>query len=91
MRPVLARFVCRRRGHVNTALMLPEDGWGLYAFSQLACSRCKRIEYRTDMWAELGRYNAERSRGVVHEPAFAARMAIQQEYFDELTAAEAFR
>lgn len=79
---LFARLVCQRRGHVNTMLALPEDGWGLYAFSRLFCSRCGRVEHETDVWAELGRYNAERSRGVVHDPVFAARMAVHQEYFD---------
>ena len=40
IRPVL-RLVCWLRGHVNCAWMLPEDEFGLYAFSRLFCSRCE--------------------------------------------------
>lgn len=65
-------------------LALPEDGWGLYAYSEMRCGRCGLVTDRVDIWAELARYNAERSRGVAHEPYFAERMAIQQAYFDEL-------
>ena len=62
--------------------MLPEDGWGLYAYSMLDCSRCGRVEQTTDIWHDLARYNSERARGVVHEPWFVERMAAQQWYFD---------
>jgi hypothetical protein len=82
LRRLLARLVCLRRGHTSAMLTLPEDGWGLYAVSKLYCSRCGRVEWEPDPWAELGRYNGERARGIVHEPAFIARMAIQQDYFD---------
>lgn len=33
-------------------------------------------------WDALGRYNAERSRGLVHTPEWAAVMAKEQEEFD---------
>jgi hypothetical protein len=83
LKTLLLRLVCWRRGHVNAMLALPEDGWGLYAYSRLFCSRCGRTEHEPDIWAELGRYNAERGHGVVHEPWKVERMAIQQQYFDE--------
>ena len=37
---VLLRLVCVVRGHVNAAEMLPEEAFGLYAYSRLFCSRC---------------------------------------------------
>jgi hypothetical protein len=33
--------------------------------------------------SRLGTYNAERARGIVHTPAWAAQMAVLQERFDE--------
>ena len=36
----LRRLVCLVRGHVNAAWMLPEEEYGLYAYSRLFCARC---------------------------------------------------
>lgn len=45
----LLRPWCWLRGHVNAAWMLPEDTFGLYAYSRLFCSRCElTFERRTD-------------------------------------------
>jgi hypothetical protein len=81
----LVRFLCARRGHSGTVgmLALPEDGWGLYAYSRLTCSRCGAVIHEPDIWAALARYNTERAHGIVHDPEYAKRMAIQQAYFDE--------
>jgi hypothetical protein len=37
---IAGSVVCRARGHVNAAWMLPEETFGLYAYSRLFCSRC---------------------------------------------------
>jgi hypothetical protein len=39
------RLICLIRGHVNAAEMLPEEVFGLYAYSRLYCSRCGRVEH----------------------------------------------
>ena len=79
----LARLRCALTNHDLVTWMLPEDGWGLYAFSRISCSRCGYVSIDRYPFEELARYNAERGRGIVHDPAFVARMAIQQEYFDQ--------
>jgi len=81
----LRRFVCRWQGHEHAATMLPEDGWGLYAYSRLFCRRCDTTFEEPYPFAELADYNGRVHRGIVHTPEFAARMAIQQRYFDEKT------
>jgi hypothetical protein len=43
----LLRPWCWLVGHYNAAWMLPEDEFGLYAYSRLFCSRCdKTFEWR---------------------------------------------
>lgn len=40
----MKRLICLFRGHVNGATILPEDHFGLYAFSRLYCLRCGRTQ-----------------------------------------------
>lgn len=40
LRPLL-RPLCWVIGHRNAAWMLPEEEFGLYAYSRLYCSRCE--------------------------------------------------
>ena len=79
----LRRFMCSRQGHEHAATMLPEDGWGLYAYSRLFCSRCGTTFEQPYPFGELADYNGRVGRGIVHTPEYAARMAIQQRYFND--------
>lgn len=38
---VIFRPVCWLRGHTSAAWMLPEEEYGLYAYSRLYCGRCE--------------------------------------------------
>lgn len=80
---LIRRLTCLFRGHVNAMTVLPEDGWGLYAFSRRYCSRCNQTFSEPYPFAQLAQYNSEVGRGVVHEPWMVERMAIQQAYFDQ--------
>ena len=71
------------RAHNAAMEMLPEDGWGLYAYSRLFCRRCERTFEEPYPFQQLADYNGRVGQGIVHTPEFAARMAIQQRYFDE--------
>lgn len=42
----------------------------------------RRLPPSIDDFETLGRYNAERSRGIVHDPEWVERMAQIQEHFD---------
>lgn len=43
-RAMRARLLCRLFGHRMVTWMLPEEDYGLYAFSKIQCGRCRWVE-----------------------------------------------
>lgn len=52
----VAGLVCRYRGHSNAMWSLPEDEFGLYAYSRLYCSRCEATQRWRDGFEPGGRF-----------------------------------